>query len=918
MIMATGTARRFVGRCVLAVLAAIIIGSPLWGLDPAINANDYLMDKWTIKDGLPTNKVRCIVQTPDNYLWIGTFAGLVRFDGVRMLKIASGDEARTGDSYITKLHVDRQGALWIGTYFGLTRYKDNRFTYFSLADGLPKKPILSICEDANGMLLVSSHNDCIYRFNAKKNTFERFDSAGNFEKKQVIKIFQDSKGILWFSSLVNGLYKYINDSFVKVAVDIPGGVTSTGYIHENHNGDLFVATLKGLALINTDKTVLFTPANCGLSNIKVGWILEDKNQILWLATKNGLNRMTVNNAGKKQVQVILEKEDILTIFEDRDNNLWIGTEDSGLIRLKNPLIKTYTTADGLPDNHINCLLEDRSGTIWIGTETRLCRFRNSIFESVPTDSLSQWFGLAEDKDGNLWACGSNGLLKNPGPNAVPILRQDNKSNRKLSNIFFDSKNRLWTGSHQGIQLYENNRFKSFTTAEGMPHDFGSCITEDQNHDILVLTSNGLIRFPNGELTMTGAKTYLPGVTGSFILKDKDNPGVLWLGSYLDGLLRFSGEKGFSFKNVPGLEDKQLYQGLEDEYGCLWLGSDKGIIRLKKKDLEDYAAGKGDWLTPTVFTTKDGMLKLNCAYSANNSILKTSGGKFWFATNKGICIIDPAKIIIDKHPPNVIIEAVTVDKKRSLVSQKILSLKDIKEIAFRFTAPTFISPGSTHFKYRLEGLEEKWQTLPLRERRKIVYHSLSPGSYRFRVIAGNRFGIWNTTGASTAFEILPPFYATFWFWTIILLLAAAGIGGGLMWFKKSYIRKPTPASSYENTKPDPVESKKALRKLTHLMEMEKIYRDDNLSSKILAEKLHVSVHFLSRLLNEHMGNSFYELVNGYRIEEVKARLSDPAEADMPILNIAYDAGFSTKSSFNRYFRKITGLTPSQFRKNQEPA
>ncbi len=101
-----------------------------------------------------------------------------------------------------------------------------------------------------------------------------------------------------------------------------------------------------------------------------------------------------------------------------------------------------------------------------------------------------------------------------------------------------------------------------------------------------------------------------------------------------------------------------------------------------------------------------------------------------------------------------------------------------------------------------------------------------------------------------------------------------------------------------------------------MEIEKIYRDDTLSLNTLAKKLHVSAHFLSQLINEQLGNSFYEMLNSYRIEEVKLRLTDPAEAEIPILTIAYDAGFSTKSSFNRYFKKFTGTTPSQFKKNPE--
>ncbi|MCP4154563.1 MAG: hypothetical protein GY757_42965, partial [bacterium] len=313
--MSTETVR--LRRWILALLIVIIAGVPIWGLDPAINADKYSMDKWTVKNGLPSNWINCIIQTPDNYLWIGTFNGLIRFDGVRMQKIDSGDDVRTNDSKIMEMHLDRDGALWIGTYFGITRYKDNRFTDFSQPGSLPRKPILSICEDANGMLLVSLQNDCIYRFNTKKNSFEKFDTSKILDKKHVVEIIQDSKGILWFSSVLGGLYKYINDSFVKVDIDIPGGITGTSSIHESSNGDLYVVTSKGLVLMTPEKTELLLPADYGIYEMKSIQLLEDKDRNLWLATPNSLIRITENNTAKKQVQVILEKKNIKCIFEDR-------------------------------------------------------------------------------------------------------------------------------------------------------------------------------------------------------------------------------------------------------------------------------------------------------------------------------------------------------------------------------------------------------------------------------------------------------------------------------------------------------------------------------------------------------------------------------------------------------------------------
>ncbi|MCP4157221.1 MAG: helix-turn-helix domain-containing protein [bacterium] len=902
----------------LSVLAMLIFSSPAWGLDPALKPGEYLMNTWTVTDGLCSDEIRCIAQTPDNYLWIGTAKGLTRFDGVKMEIIDPGFHKAAGAAYIARLYVDRRGSLWICTFFGLIQYKNNQFKSYGNNSGLPQKIPAYINEIENGKLVVSYLDDYIFYYHPGTDSFKRFTKAKHYDVEPVIKITEDSKGVVWVCSLRKGLYKLIGENFVKAGLNVPGGAGVVRDYIEHSSGDLLVGSAKGLIRMdmNTKKTELLTAENNGLSRGRILQILEDNHQTIWLATHEGLNRITRNQRDEKQVEVMLKAEDISGLFEDSEKNLWVGTDGAGIIRIKNPVIKTYTVADGLPNNRIHCLMTDSKGDIWIGTNTKLCRYRNQRFEIIPDDLYERRYALIEDQKGNIWEGGARGLVKNPATAPQRFTSKDGLPPYILFDLFSDSKNRLWIGTFKGFCRYDNGTFTTFTAADGLPGNFTTGFFEDKNHDILVTTLHGITRFPKGKLGATLQKELFWGETISFILPDKSSPDVLWVGTYRHGLKRFADGKWFSFAQAPGLEIKELYMAVEDAFGYFWFSGDKGILRIKKKELNAYAGGKSDWINTTAFTTGDGMLSRICAWSSSNSITKTRDGELWFATQRGICAIDPAKVRIDKRQPNVIIESVSVDKKIVGDINKINPVKYGSEIAFRFTAPTFASPGSTRFRYRLEGVDKKWHTLPLGDRRGVVYNELSAGKYRFRVIAINRFGGVNSSGASAAFEVLPPFYATFWFWGLILFVIGAGTGGGIFWFGKTYIRKPTPVTSYEKTKLDPVKSKKIIKKLKALMDIQKLYQDDNLSLKDLANKLHVTSHFLSQLLNDQLGVSFFDMVNGYRVEEVKERLSDPEDANTPVLTIAYDAGFSQKSSFNRYFKKMTGLTPSQFRKNNE--
>jgi YesN/AraC family two-component response regulator len=212
---------------------------------------------------------------------------------------------------------------------------------------------------------------------------------------------------------------------------------------------------------------------------------------------------------------------------------------------------------------------------------------------------------------------------------------------------------------------------------------------------------------------------------------------------------------------------------------------------------------------------------------------------------------------------------------------------------------------------LDNFDENWRELGGAAQRKAVYSKLSPGNYTFKVTACNSDGVWNNNGDTFQFEVYRYFYQTFMFRVFIIIAALSIISLIFFWFKKHFklqkIKKRN-GLSMDREKVDEV-----LKNLLVLLEEERIYRDEELTLMMLAERLQLHPQVLSQIINEKLGKNFNDLINSFRIEEVKTRLKAPGESGRSVLEIAFDCGFSSKTSFNRTFKKFTGMTPSNFRR-----
>jgi ligand-binding sensor domain-containing protein/AraC-like DNA-binding protein len=820
------------------------------------------------------------------------------------------------------LFVDKRGILWIGSMAGLTKYqyKTRQFFTFTAKHGMTGDRIRHIKEDMRGNLWISFYVSYLNRFTRGK--FTAFNASHGLEGKKINAIVEDMKGNLLFGTREKGVYKLRGGKFIKYEIK---GLSSNHLIItmcEDWEGGLWIGTNKGLFRVRDNTTDIYTTRD-GLSNDYIIYITEDIGKNLWVGTLNGLNRVKKDRSHKLIFETLLENNIVSCLFEDREESLWIGTDNSGIKRLKDGKFISYTPIEGPQRKIVLSLFEDRKGDTWIGSlsgELFRCS-ENKCIESleITESSVTSIFAIGQDGKGNLWV-GTNGkgAFQKKGGTFVNITTRDGLADNVVNSIYCDSRNILWFGTYDGVSRYHNGVIESFRNQDGLLGKIVYNVYEDRNHYIWIATSKGINVIKNGKFTKNNITKYLQDIPVSCIYEENissDNGGnVFWVATHGAGLKRFKGGKFVSYTTADGMTSNFIYQLLEDEQGNLWMMSDSGVLKVNKEELIEFANGRIAKINCISFGISDGMESTEFFNkTSRNSALKNRKGEFWFVTKKGITIVNPGKIKINKFPPPVIIEDVVFDDRsiRSSLHREENVFKGTTDFVFHFTAPTFLSPGKIKFKYKLDGYDRDWVYLQPGGKRMARYKDLEPGPYTFSVTACNSDGLWSRTGASMAFTLKPFFYETFFFKIAVFIIFLTLVTGGYFLYKKRSFGK---KGKYKSSSLHPLFADECIKKLTYLMEIEKLYRDENLSLQSLSKKLSISPHQLSEIINKKLDKNFWDFINTYRIEEAKKLLRDPKRAEQKIISIAFDVGFNTKTAFNNVFKKYTKMTPSQYKKN----
>jgi signal transduction histidine kinase/ligand-binding sensor domain-containing protein len=716
----------------------------------------FSLKLWTADDGLPQNIIRGVRQTQDGYLWLATLNGLVRFDGVHFTIFDKTGSPGLLSGRFTSLYTDSRGEMWAATDGGgVVRYRHGRITTYTTRHGLPVLSVRAVTGDGKGRIWVLCA-DVILAWDEKSGRFVDITPPGAGVRYDSLLWGQDG-----FWGVDGGNVRCFSGGIV-VSYRLPPWIDAASVrdAARDRDGALWVEDSKGAqARITTAGSQARTAAVAFQDRQGRGWTF-------------GVGPRLVRYLEHPQPGRI-EKIPFSVLAEDREGNLWLGTEGQGLYQLRPRLITTYSAEDGLADRNVYPIIEDRQGAIWIGGwQGGLSRWFQGKFHTYRTqDGLAPWgiTALAEDREGRLWIGANEQLRVFAGGRfrvpAAPVLPQ----RVNVQTILADHAGTLWFGTSQGLLRFRDGRTETLSKRDGLATDDVRVLVESASGGLWIGGYGGLSRLRDGRVERWTEREGLPSNAVRAIYEDPQ--GVVWIGSYEGGLGRFENGKFTRYTTNSGLFNNAAFQILEDARGNLWMSCNRGIYRVSKKQLNEVAGGTRSTVNPVGYGRADGMRNAECNGGYGPAGVRARDGRLWFPTQDGVAVVDPSSIPDDPPPPPVLIESVLLDGESVPTGEPLRIAPGKQSLEIRYTAPSFVNPEQVRFRYRLEGLDSGWNDVG--PRRTAYYSHVPPGEYVFSAIAGNSDGFRSEGGPRLPVIVLAPFYRTWWF-QFAGSLAALGI------------------------------------------------------------------------------------------------------------------------------------------------
>ena len=763
-----------------ALLALLFSSGRAPALDPSTPLSQYGLDAW--QDGLPQNSIHSVLQTREGYLWLGTYEGLVRFNGVSFVVYDKRNTAALKSNSAWALLEDRLGTLWIGTLGGgVVRSRGGVFTRYGEREGLPSEYAWALGEDAGGTLWAGTDRG-LARFDG--TTFRAVPIPGSFEQPAVRSLLPDRAGGLWIGTATEGLLHWNGKSVRRVhpkegrapgavysLAPAPGGVAAAFY---------------GLGLVEASDDGSVTRIRGkkdGLPSNLLWSLHRDRSGALWAGSDGaGLVRIRGDRIETSGAAEGLSHPFVRSIGEDREGSIWIGT-NGGLNRFRDRKVLVYGAREGLPDENARTVARTTDGRLWVGTDSDgVAALQGERFvvppevaplRGVPVRSL-----LAAP--GNVLWIGTNGagLIRLSGGKLTRFTTKDGLPSDIVYALARDAAGNVWAGTYgAGVARWDGRGFTVFDRSRGLPRDVVRCLLSGRDGAMWIGTdAGGLVRLKDGVLSVLDTRH---GLANDVVFSlHEDTEGLLWIGTAgglsvlrRDGSLRSVGAS-------DGLPDEKVFEILETDGGGLWMSSNRGIHRLWRADVLERMAGRRGPFAALSLGRADGLPVAQCNGASSPAGLRDADGRLWFPTLKGLVGVDPARLRPNETVPPVVIDRVLVDG-RSVAGVSPVELPPrTGKVEIHFDGLSFQAPEKVRFRYRLEGFEASW--VDAGSRRSAFYTSLPPGDFVFRVVAANNDGVWNEKGARFAFRLKPGLHQRLGFrlGAIVVLLLAVGTGYAL--------------------------------------------------------------------------------------------------------------------------------------------
>ena len=756
-----------------------VLAIPAKALDPQKRISQFTHTSWTAKDGVP-GPVRAIAQTPDGYLWLGTEAGLYRFDGLHFVAWEPTFGEQIHLSSVWSLCTSRDGSLWIGfSSGGISQLRNGHLKNYSHAEGVLDGGILSIVEDGNGSIWAGG------QYGLSKLDSGSWHPVGvesGYPAPGAQVLFVDRRRTLWVATdgLDFGLSKdpVRRNTILTLAPNAKSFVATrepvgqVWMMAEAPDGDVWIADTSG----HTVRPI--TSRNSWKAGIKVGaeplCVLFDRDGSLWIGPdQRGLRRVAdvreSEMAVLEQLRDGLSSDRVYSALEDREGNLWFGTA-VGLDRFRENKVKAYSNEEGLIPDQKLAVASTADGSVWLVSYTgntvqrfRQGRITTSKLPPYSRSDTTRILSLYADGNSSVWVGGSFSLAKGAEGKVSFIKVPDIENGAMVHAIARDAKGNLWItvwGGDKGggvLRLRDGN-WTDFRNRVNLPQYRCRVLYGDPVGRLWLGFEDGEVAVhENEEFHVYSSRDGLPG--GRVLAITRDRAGNFWIGSE-GGLSHFDHGHFVTLTKTNGLPGNSVSGIVEDDEGFLWLAGALAILRVSSQELEKALLSPSYRMQGASFDATDGLRGLPRQREPFPTAIRSTDGRLWFSTSEGVAVIDPRHLPKNIVPPTVTIEALKADDRTLTPSSGVSLRPRTRNLQFEYAALTLTAPEHVQFRYKLEGYDDDWRG-PV-SAREVAYTNLPPRNYRFRVIACNSDGVWNDAGATLDFSVAPAWYQTNWF------------------------------------------------------------------------------------------------------------------------------------------------------------
>lgn len=734
--------------------------------------SQYVRDRWGTESGFPKGAVYDIAQTSDGYLWFGTEKGLVRFDGVSF-QLIQDPNSQLANGHVLGLMGDQDGGLWVRLRRPtLLRYKNGRFENVMGSLGRPTSTVTAMGRMQDGELLVWVLEGEGSAIKYRGNRFETVVTTTGLSRSPVMSVTESTPGSFWIGTRDAGVFR-----------------------------------------LKQGKTEAITQ---GLPDLKVNCLMSTKQGQVWIGTDNGIAHWD----GQKLVQSNLPTFSVpvraLAMARDRDDNIWVGTNAQGLIRINANGVALLDSGSKHRNEAVTAVFEDREGNIWTGSAGGVERLRDSVFvtygepEGLPAESNGPVF---PERAGRTWFAPVDGGLYRLEDGKAAAVRVDGLERDVVYSIG-GAPGEVWVGRQRGglTELHLDRgaiTAKTYTEASGLAQNSVFAVTRSRDGSVWAGTlSGGVSHLEHGKFTNYRVSNGLASNMVTSILEGDD--GTMWFATP-QGLSSFSKGRWRTYSEQDGLPSANINSLTADGMGVLWIGTSAGLAYLHggriQKPAGDHAAFREQILGLAIdkagslwISTSNRALRLQCGLimkgaslaealrefgwadglhgvegvKRHRSVAADPDGRIWFSMNRGLSVVDPGRQTIVSAPSIAHIQSVHADGNAVALGNPTRIPARKQRITFGFVGLSLSVPERVKFRYTLDGFDRGWSE-PVSSH-EAVYTNLGPGPYRFRVIASNVDGVWNGSEATLRFEIEPAIWQTWWFQlataAALLLIAVA--------------------------------------------------------------------------------------------------------------------------------------------------